>query len=82
MGRSLWLTTGMAVGAAGALWSRRRIGQLSERARAGALPGDLSRLAHNGAERVGRRVAGAVDTGRAEADRRRQELRRLAEGRR
>lgn len=82
MRRALWLAVGAAAGASGALWSSRRLGELSQRARSGALPGDVLHLARRGSARVARRVAGAVDTGRSEASRRRHELDRALQPRR
>jgi hypothetical protein len=75
--RGAWLTAGVVLGAGGTVWTRRRVGAMAERARAGAVPADLARLVQRGARRVRRRVGGAVEAGRVEARRREGELRTL-----
>lgn len=76
MRRAGWLTVGAVLGVSGTLWSRRRVEDLAHRARSGAIAGDMARLVDRGWQRVDRRLAGAVETGRQEARRRRHELRR------
>jgi hypothetical protein len=76
MRRVVWLTIGAVLGASGALWSRRRWEELANRARSGAISGDVVRLLDHGFRRVDRHVATAIDTGREEARRRSRELHR------
>ena len=76
--RSAWLVVGVALGASGTSWWRRRV---VERAQSGDITGDVLRLVDRGSRRVGRRLAGAVDAGRHEARRREDELRRAYEPR-
>ncbi|MHB8595123.1 MAG: hypothetical protein ACYDB3_12495 [Acidimicrobiales bacterium] len=73
---------GLVLGAGGTLWSRRRLQELSSRARSGRLSGDVLRSVDRRARRVGRSLQGAVHAGRAQARRREEELRhRLHAGR-
>ncbi|HAM03313.1 MAG TPA: hypothetical protein DCQ30_13975 [Acidimicrobiaceae bacterium] len=76
MRRGLWLTAGVVIGAGGTAWSSRRLARLGARARTGEISGDVLRLLERGTRRASRRMAGAWDGGRADARRRRQELRR------
>ena len=73
--RGLWLAAGVAAGAGGTIWSRRRLQGLAERARAGQIPSDITRLVERGGRRISRRVGTAVDAGRVQARRRESELR-------
>lgn len=76
MRRGLWLAAGVVIGAGGTAWSSRRLAQLGARARRGEISGDVVRLLGRGSRRVSRRLVGAVDGGRADARRRREQLRR------
>jgi len=78
----MWLSAGIALGAGGTVWSRRRLTALAERARSGEITGDVARVVDHGARRVQRRVALAVEAGRVQARRREGELRRVVEPRR
>ena len=79
--RGMWLSAGVVLGAGGTVWSRRRLSALAERARSGAIAGDVARVVDLGARRVQRRVAFAVEAGRVQARRREGELRRVVEPR-
>jgi hypothetical protein len=79
--RGVWVGLGALAGVTATVWSRRRLAELSARAEAGELPAEMARLAGRGSRRLGRRLSTAVDTGRAEARRRREELRRSFEPR-
>jgi hypothetical protein len=76
MRRAVWLAAGVALGAGGTAWSSRRLARLAARARTGEISGDVVRLVERGRRRAARRLASALDAGRAEAGRRRLELRR------
>ncbi|MDE3085290.1 MAG: hypothetical protein KGJ77_00865, partial [Acidobacteriota bacterium] len=77
--RGTWLAVGVAIGAGGSSWSRRRLARLKARTGSGEIAGDVLRVVEGGTRRVGRRLAGAIDAGRAEARRRERELRRAYE---
>jgi hypothetical protein len=79
--RSTWLVVGVALGAGGSSWSRRQLARLKARTGSGEIAGDVVRLVEGGGRRISRRLAGAVDAGRAEARRRERELRRAYEPR-
>ena len=79
--RTRWLAVGVALGAGGSSWWRRRVGRVVARTRTGEISGDVLRLVDRGSRRLGRRLAVAVDAGRAEAQRREAELRRAYEPR-
>ena len=77
--RGFWAGLGAVAGVTATVWSRRRLDELSARAESGELPAELSRLAGRASRRLGRRLSTAVDAGRHEARRRREELRRSFE---
>jgi len=79
MRRGGWLGLGAVLGAAATVWSRRRISELSDSARAGEMPGEVLRLVKGGSRRLERRLSVAVDAGRDQARRRQGELRRSFE---
>ena len=81
MRRPLWLAAGMAIGAGGTLWTRRRLERLSRRLERGAVTADLVALADRSAHGAMHRVRAAVDVGRAAARRREDALRRELDGR-
>jgi hypothetical protein len=74
MKRARWLATGVALGAGGTLWAKRRLGDLQGRLEPVRVVGDVA-----GATR--QRVQAAVGAGRAQAQRREQEIRARLEGR-
>jgi len=67
MRRGSWLVAGMAVGAGGTLWARRRIEELSKRMRSKEAAADLARLAGRGARAGASRFHGALSDGRRSA---------------
>jgi hypothetical protein len=77
-----WLALGTAFGTGSTLWVQHRIGGLKARLRAqgvargitGELVGGASRAAAGGASRVAGRTRVAVQAGRLQARRRREEL--------
>jgi hypothetical protein len=75
MRRTLWVGAGVALGVSGTLWSRRRLDALARRVGRGARAAGAVRVVGGGASRLSRRLGAAVDAGRAEAARRRRELR-------
>jgi hypothetical protein len=72
--RARWLATGVALGAGGTIWAKRRIVDLSERFEAGRVASDV-------ADATRGRVRSAVEAGRAQAQRREAEIRTSLEGR-
>jgi len=74
MRRARWLATGVALGAGGTIWARRRLGDLQGRLEPARVVGDVA-----GATRD--RVRAAVGEGRAQAKRREEEIRTRLEGR-
>ena len=76
MRRPLWLAAGMALGAGGTLWTRRRLERLARRIESGTVGADLASLADRSAQAAAHRVRAAVDAGRAAARRREDDLRR------
>lgn len=74
MRRARWLATGVALGAGGTVWAKKRLGDLQGRMEPARVVGDVA-----GATR--RRVQAAVGAGRAQAQQREQELRAKLEGR-
>ncbi len=77
MRRIVWFASGVAAGAAGAGYAKRKVGHA---ARAVA-PANVARTASNGIKRTGKRVADAVREGRLAAQVRERELRAEREGR-
>jgi len=74
MRRARWLATGVALGAGGAIWAKRRIGDLQDRLETNQVAADL-------ADATRHRVRAAVDAGRTQAQRRESEIRSKLEGR-
>jgi hypothetical protein len=76
--RTRWLATGVAIGTGGTIWARRRLGslqgQIEPQKVVGAVAGAVA-----GATRD--RVRAAVGEGRAQAQRREEEIRTKLEGR-
>lgn len=77
MRRLVWFASGVATGAAGAGYARRRVGTTARR----LAPANVARRASAGVRRSGRRVADAVREGRLAAQVRERELRAEREGR-
>jgi len=74
--RPLWLATGAALGVGGTLWTRRRLERLSNRVRPTAVATELASMVDRTRRVATDRVRDAVETGRAEAQRRQDDLRR------
>jgi hypothetical protein len=74
MKRARWLATGVALGAGGTIWAKRRLGDLQGRLEPARMVGDV-------ADATRHRVQAAVGAGRAQAQRREQEIRARLEGR-
>lgn len=71
--RARWLATGVALGAGGTIWAKRRLGELQDKV-------EPVRIAGGVAEAAAGRVKAAVGVGRAQAQRRESEIRRNLEG--
>jgi hypothetical protein len=74
MRRPLWLAAGVALGAGGTLWTRRRLERLSRRLQRGTVAADLASLADRSAHGAVDRLRDAVDAGRDAARRREDRL--------
>jgi hypothetical protein len=74
MRRARWLATGVALGAGGTVWAKRRLGSLQGRLEPTRVAGDLADAARQ-------RVRAAVGAGRAQAQRRESEIRTKLERR-
>ena len=74
MRRPLWLAAGVALGAGGTLWTRRRLERLSRRLQRGTVAADLVSLADRSAHGAVDRLREAVDAGRDTARRREDRL--------
>ncbi len=74
--RPMWLVAGAALGAGGTVWARRRLERLSRRVRPTAVAGELVSMVDRTRRGAADRVRDAVDTGRAQAQRRQDDLRR------
>jgi hypothetical protein len=72
--RTRWLATGVAIGAGGSIWAKRRLGSLQ-----GQL--EPQRVAGAIADATRDRVRAAVGAGRAQAQQREEEIRTKLEGR-
>lgn len=76
--RTIWLVTGLAVGATSTLWAERRVKRGLEQAAAKLRPDaivvEMGRSARGVAEQAGDRVRDAVSSGRDEMLRREEEL--------
>jgi hypothetical protein len=72
----MWLVAGAALGAGGTVWARRRLERLSRRVRPTAVAGELVSMVDRTRRGAADRVRDAVDTGRAQAQRRQDDLRR------
>lgn len=75
--RIIWMGTGMAVGAGGAFWAKRRVEATVER----YLPEQVADRAATQARNLGRTVRAAASEGRGAMRQREQELRRQVEDR-
>lgn len=74
MRRARWLATGVALGAGGTIWAKRRLVDLQGRFEPVRVVGDVADATKN-------RVQAAVGEGRAQAQRREQEIRAVLESR-
>ena len=74
MKRARWLATGVALGAGGTIWAKKRLGDLQGRLEPARVVGDV-------ADATRHRVHAALGAGRAQARRREQEIRAKLEGR-
>jgi hypothetical protein len=76
--RTIWLVTGVAIGAGSSLWAERRVRHTVQRAAAklqpDALVVEVGRSARQVAESAGNRVRGAISSGRDEMERQEEEL--------
>jgi hypothetical protein len=70
----MWLVAGAALGAGGTLWARRRLERLSRRVRPTAVAGELVSMVDRTRRGAADKVRDAVDTGRAQAQRRQDDL--------
>lgn len=77
MRRAVWFVGGIATGAAGAGYAKRRVTTTARK----LAPNNVARGAIGTAKRTGRRVADAVREGRHAADVRERELRAERDGR-
>ena len=68
MHRARWLATGVALGAGGTIWAKRRLGAIQGRLEPARVAGDL-------ADATRERVRAAVGAGKAQAQRRESEIR-------
>lgn len=74
MRRARWLATGVALGAGGTIWAKRRLGALQGRLEPGRVAGDLADATRD-------RFRAAVGAGREQAQRRESEIRARLEKR-
>ncbi|HUC38063.1 MAG TPA: hypothetical protein VMR97_13190 [Acidimicrobiales bacterium] len=74
MRRTVWLSAGVALGAGGTLWARRRLEVVSRRMHSGELTGDVAAIVDRQARRATRRLRRAVEAGRDQAKRREDQL--------
>lgn len=72
--RPLWLAAGVALGAGGTLWTRRRLERLARRFERGTVAADLASLADRSAHGAVERMRDALDAGRDAARRREDHL--------
>ncbi len=76
--RTIWLVTGMAIGAGSSLWVERRVRRTVQQAAAklqpDALVVEVGRSARQVAESASNRVRGAISSGRDEMERQEEEL--------
>jgi hypothetical protein len=76
--RTIWLVTGVAIGAGSSLWAERRVRRTVRQATAKLQPDTLvvevGRSARQVAESAGNRVRGAISSGRDEMERQEEEL--------
>lgn len=77
MKRAVWFAGGVAAGAAGAGYAKRKVSGAARK----MAPGNVARGTVDGARRTGRRVVDAVREGRAAAHVRERELRAVRDGR-
>jgi hypothetical protein len=70
----MWLVAGAALGAGGTVWARRRLERLSRRVRPTAVAGELVSMVDRTRRGATDKVRDAVDTGRAQAQRRQDDL--------
>jgi len=74
MRRGMWLATGVAIGAGGSIWVRRRVEVVSERLRSGSVGADVASIAGRGARAGASRVLRAVEAGKQSARAREEQL--------
>jgi hypothetical protein len=77
MRRIVWFAGGVAAGAAGAGYAKRKVGQAAH----AVAPTNVARAAANGVKRTGKRMTDAVREGRLAAQVRERELRAERDGR-
>jgi predicted deacylase len=77
MRRIVWFASGVAAGAAGAGYAKRKVGRAAQ----AMAPTNVARVAAGGVRRTGRRVTDAVREGRLAAQVRERELRAERDGR-
>jgi hypothetical protein len=74
MKRARWLATGVAIGAGGTIWAKRRLESLQGRLEPQKVVGTIADVTRD-------RVRAAVGVGRVQAQRREDEIRTSLEGR-
>jgi hypothetical protein len=72
--RPLWFAAGAALGVGGTVWTRRRVERLSRRVRPTAVATEVASIVDRTRRGAAARVRDALDTGRTEAQRRRDDL--------
>ena len=72
--RPLWLAAGAALGAGGTVWAQRRIGRLTRRVRPTAVATGIAAAVERTKTGTTERVRGAIEAGRADAQRRQDDL--------
>jgi hypothetical protein len=76
MRRPMWLLAGVALGAGGTLWTRRRLERLARRVRPSAVAGDVATVVDRRRRLAVARMRDALEAGRTGAQRRELDLRR------
>ncbi|HUI04494.1 MAG TPA: hypothetical protein VLZ77_13205 [Acidimicrobiales bacterium] len=74
MRRPVWLAAGAALGAGGTVWARRRLDRLSRRMRPGSVGTEIASMVDRTRRGASHRVRDALSAGRADAQRRQDEL--------
>ena len=72
--RPFWLAAGAALGAGGTVWAQRRLERLSRRVRPSAMATGLAHVAERTRQGTSDRFRRALDAGRADAQRREDDL--------